>query len=795
MTNVFKNASFANSEKVLISILDNSPDPIFVKDEQHRWVYMNKKCCEIVGLSEKEIVGKSDYDFFPKEQANIFWEKDEMVFAHGKENENIEQLTDPKGLVRTIATKKTLLHDTEGNKLLVGTIRDITEISQLRKHEQQISNVLKELALGGTLEHVLKMILVIAEEEFPGMIASILLVDKEGKRLRSVAGSRLPAFFLKAIDGTPVKDAMGSCGTAAFRGETIVVEDVQIHPFWQGVKKLTEKAGLSACWSEPIIATNGNVVGTFALYYSKPKRPSQQELKLMQTMAQVAAITIENQRSKNEGLMLRKLLENIIDSMPSVLIGVDSKTRITQWNLQAEKKTGISRTSAIGQPLETVYPPMASDLDELHEAIQSQKIAANLKKVRHLASEDVYENITIYPLHASGMEGAVIRIDDITERVRLEETMIHSDKMNSIGVLAGGIAHDFNNLLVGILGNLNLASVLIEEDHKAYSLIKKAEKASLRTQDLTSQLLTFSKGGDPVRKSAALESVLTESSMFVLTGSNITCDFSIPPDLWRVDIDAGQISQVVQNLIINAKQATAGGGFIEVTCININRKRDHLPQILKGNKYVQVTISDTGHGVPEEHLGKIFDPYFSTKKEGSGLGLAVCHSIIAKHEGLITAKSKVGKGTSFSFYLPVAEDASTETVVVPSSPINVSGKILIMDDDKNVCEVASSMLTHLGFDVVIACNGEEAIQMYTDLQKTASPVDLIIMDLTIPGGMGGQEAAKKILAIYSEAKIIVSSGYSNDPVIANHRDYGFAAALKKPYKISEVSEIVSFLLS
>jgi PAS domain S-box-containing protein len=687
------------------------------------------------------------------------------------------------------------LYDTEGNKLLVGTIRDITEISQLRKHEQQISNVLRQLALGAALEHVLKMIAVIAEEEFPGMIASILLVDKDGKRLCSVVESRLPDFFLQAIDRTPVRDGIGSCGTAAFLGETVIVEDVQSHPYWQGVKKLTEKAGLSACWSQPIIATDGYVVGTFALYYSKPKRPSEEELKLMETMAQVAAIAIENQRSKSEGMILRKLLENIIDSMPSVLIGVDSKTRINQWNLQAEKQTGISRTSALGQPLETVYPPMASSLIDLHEAIQSQKLTVNLKKTRHLASEDMYENITIYPLQASGMEGAVIRIDDITERVRLEETMIQNDKMSSIGVLAGGIAHDFNNLLVGILGSLNLSSALIEEDHKAYSLIKKAEKASRRAKDLTSQLLTFSKGGDPLRKSSALGSVLTESSMFVLTGSNITCEFTLPPDLLRVDVDENQISQVVQNLIINAKQAMPDGGVIEVTCSNIDRKEHHLPQILKGDKYVQVTVKDHGHGVPEEKLGKIFDPYFSTKEEGSGLGLAVCHSIIAKHEGWIAAKSEEGKGTSFSFYLPATENTGAEKVTVSAPPTKGSGKILIMDDEKIVCEVASDMLTYLGYEVVIAFSGEEAIKIYTDLLKTESPVDVIIMDLTIPDGMGGKEAIQKILAIHSEAKVIVSSGYSNDPVIANHRKYGFAAALKKPFEISEISEIVSPLLS
>ncbi len=794
MNYVFKKSSFVNAENVLISILDNSPDPIFVKDEQHRWVYLNKKFCEFIGFSEEECIGKSDYDFFPKEQADIFWEKDHMVFTDGTENENIEQLTDSNGIIRTISTKKTLLHDAEGNKLLVGTIRDITEISQLRKHEQQISNVLGQLALGATLKHVLKMILAIAEEEFPGMIASILLVDNEKKRLYSAVESRLPDYFLKAIEGTPVRDAMGSCGTAAFRGQTIVVEDVQSHPYWKGVKKLTAKAGLSACWSEPIIATDGNVVGTFALYYSKPKKPSRQELKLMETMAQVAAITIESQRTKDEGLMLRKLLENIIDSMPSVLIGVDSKSRITQWNLQAEKQAGISRANALGQPLGTVYPSMASDLDELNEAIQSQKVSAKLQKTRPLTGEDVYENITIYPLHASGIEGAVIRIDDITESVRLEEAMIHNDKMNSIGVLAGGIAHDFNNILVGIMGNLNLSTVFIQEDHKAYPLIQKAEKASLRAQELTNQLLTFSKGGDPVRKPLVLESVLTESALFVLTGSNVTCDLSIPPDLWRVDVDASQISQVVQNLIINAKQAMVNGGVIEVTCENIYRKDYHYLQMLKGEKYVQVTVKDSGDGIPEEQLGKVFDPYFSTKKEGSGLGLAVCHSIIAKHEGWITVRSNEGKGTSFSFYLPVADKAETEVTSKASSPIKGSGKIMIMDDEEIVCAVARDMLTHLGYEVVTALNGEEAIQMYTELYKTDSPVDVIIMDLTIPDGMGGKEAVKEILHIHSEAKVIVSSGYSNDPVIANHEKYGFAAALKKPFKISEMSELVSSLL-
>jgi PAS domain S-box-containing protein len=499
---------FQCSESLLLFILENSPDPIFVKDVHHRWVFINQKFCELLGLPEEEILGKSDYDFFPKEQADEFWKTDELVFSGGLIIENTEFLTDFSGKTRTIATKKTLLIDEKGHKLLVGTIHDITELSLLRQRELQVNKVLKKLALGGSLEEVLSMILEAAEEEFPGMIASILIVDRDEKRLRSIVKPNLPDYFIRAIEGTPVKDGMGSCGTAAFRGETIVVEDIQTHPYWKGVRVLTVRANLSSCWSQPVFATDGEIVGTFALYYRESKRPSPIELKLMETMAQVAAISIESYRIKSEKVMLRKMLANIIDSMPSMLIGTDTKGKVTLWNLEAENLTGIPRDKALGQPVEVVYPKMKTEMSELYEAIRSKKVKVKMNKIPVQSEEVRYENITIYPLHANGIEGAVIRVDDVTEREQLEEIRIQNDKLKSIGVLAGGIAHDFNNLLVGIQGNIDLACNLLETSNKAYPLLQKAEKASLRAKDLTSQLLTFSKGGDPVKQPAAYPEII-----------------------------------------------------------------------------------------------------------------------------------------------------------------------------------------------------------------------------------------------------------------------------------------------
>ncbi len=383
---------------------------------------------------------------------------------------------------------------------------------------------------------------------------------------------------------------------------------------------------------------------------------------------------------------------------------------------------------------------------------------------------------------------------DITERKRMEEEIMKARKLESLGVLAGGIAHDFNNMLTAVLGNISFAKHFADpENSKLLRRLAEAEKASLRARDLTQQLLTFSRGGAPIKETVSLVELLKGTSEFALSGSNVVCEFSILDDLWPVDADQGQISQVIENLIINANQAMPEGGTIQVRAENVTVGTGNILPLVKG-QYVKVSVTDHGLGIPKEHLLKLFDPYFTTKQEGSGLGLATAYSIIKKHGGYITADSELGVGTTVNFYLPASEKP------VPAKegeeerlPVG-EGKVLVMDDEDSVREVAGDMLAQMGYEVAFAKDGAEAIELYKKANETARPFDAVIMDLTVPGGMGGKEALQALVAIDPEVKAIVSSGYSKDPVMAEFRKHGFKGVVAKPYRIQELGRALDDVL-
>lgn len=379
---------------------------------------------------------------------------------------------------------------------------------------------------------------------------------------------------------------------------------------------------------------------------------------------------------------------------------------------------------------------------------------------------------------------------DVTERKKLEEELIRAQKLDSVGILAGGIAHDFNNMLTAILGNISLAKKYLNTDDKAFVRLGEAENASLRAKDLTRQLLTFSRGGAPVKNTASIGAIIKESAGFALRGASVQCQFMIPEGLWPAEVDEGQISQVINNMIINADQAMPEGGVIDVECKNIAvGEEDALP--LKTGNYVRISIQDHGIGILPEHLSKIFDPYFTTKQKGSGLGLAISYSIIKRHEGLVTVESKVGQGTTFHVYLPASATGRPPRKDRDGVLHAGAGRILIMDDEDAVRLVAAEMLKSLGYEVKVARNGEEAVSLYTEAKKSGNGFHAVIMDLTVPGGMGGKDAVKRLLEIDPAVKAIVSSGYSNDEVMAEHKKYGFAGMIAKPYKIGNLSEVVS----
>jgi PAS domain S-box-containing protein len=383
-------------------------------------------------------------------------------------------------------------------------------------------------------------------------------------------------------------------------------------------------------------------------------------------------------------------------------------------------------------------------------------------------------------------------LHDVTTRKKYEEEMQKAEKLESIGVLAGGIAHDFNNLLTGILGNLSIARIRATSAADAQKNLSNAENACLRARDLTHQLLIFSKGGAPVRKTTSIADILRESAEFSLRGSNVRCEFDLPEDLPSVDIDEGQMAQVLNNLVINADQAMPDGGVLRIGARPTEiGNEDPLP--IRPGRYVLVTVSDTGIGIPKEALPRIFDPFYTTKEKGSGLGLTTAYSILRHHDGVITADSGLGEGTTFFLYLPVSRSA------VPSEAKAAEeiGKrrVLVMDDEEMVREVALEFLGYLGYEGEAVGSGEEAVAAYRSAREAGRPYSAVIMDLTIPGGMGGRDAVLRLRDLDPGVRAIVSSGYSNDPVMADPGKFGFRGVIAKPYRIRELGEVIDQVLS
>ncbi|HTP65526.1 MAG TPA: ATP-binding protein [Geobacteraceae bacterium] len=390
--------------------------------------------------------------------------------------------------------------------------------------------------------------------------------------------------------------------------------------------------------------------------------------------------------------------------------------------------------------------------------------------------------------------GKIWYFRDITDRKKMQEEIIKAQKLESMGVLAGGIAHDFNNILTGIMGNFSLARMLVEPGSKIASMLEKAEKASLRAKELAQQLLTFSRGGAPVKKSTYIGQLVIDSATFSLRGSNVTARFFIPEDLWPVDVDSGQMSQVINNLVINAVQAMPDGGIITVTARNVEITPEMSLSLPIGS-YVKISLQDDGVGISEANMSRIFDPYFTTKTSGSGLGLSMVYSIIRKHGGNITVDSQPGVGTVFHFYLAASDISPQPFEKKESQPPQGKGKILVMDDEEIIREIAGEILSHLGYEVESCIDGAEAIRMYEEALRAGEPYAAVLMDLTIPGGMGGKEAVGRIMEVDHRAKVIVSSGYSNDPIMAQYKKYSFRGVVLKPYSAEELGQTLGEVIA
>ena len=385
-------------------------------------------------------------------------------------------------------------------------------------------------------------------------------------------------------------------------------------------------------------------------------------------------------------------------------------------------------------------------------------------------------------------------IADITERRKAEEELQKVEKLASVGTLAGGIAHDFNNIMTGIYGNISMARELIPADDRAALFLEQAGESMERATMLTRQLLTFARGGEPRMESVDVASLIEETVRFDLSGSSTEPVFLWQPGLWKADADRSQLQQVVSNLTLNASEAMPGGGRLEVAGENYSHLSVDDLEVNPGD-YVRITFRDHGCGIPAEDLEKVFDPYFSTKDGGTGLGLATVYSVVRRHGGRITVSSDSGKGTEFTLLLPAGGSDSEDTGPEKREQSDKrSLRILVMDDEDIVCQVALSMLEHLGYEAEAFPDGESAVEAYRRSMEAGEPFDLVIMDLTVPGGLGGAEATRRILEIDPSARAIVSSGYSESPVMSSYRNYGFRGVMEKPYSLGRLKETVSSVL-
>jgi len=494
---------------------------------------------------------------------------------------------------------------------------------------------------------------------------------------------------------------------------------------------------------------------------------------------------------------LRVTLQSIGDGV----ISTDRNGRIALMNPVAEKLTGYAETEALERPLQEVFRIIDDGTDQVNNT-PLQEMANNDETVgltndTLMVSKDGTEFIISHSaapiLDAEKRTiGSVLVFRDITETRKMDKEISKIEKLESIGVLAGGIAHDFNNFLSGIIGNLSLAKAEIDPADRIFSRLERMERAALLAKNLTQQLLTFSKGGKPIKRPTQLMNLIKESATFASRGSSVRCDFDFQRDLLFAEVDEGQISQVIHNLVLNAVQAMPDGGVIQVRGENIHLSRRNELALIEG-EYVKLTIQDQGMGIEKKDIKRVFDPYFTTKPKGSGLGLTVVYAVIDKHKGRITVDSQPGSGTRFSLYLP-AILGMTQAPEAAERPTNPGGKILVMDDEDFIQEVASEMLKRMGYTATPTKSGEEAIRAYKEALESGRAFDAVILDLTVPGGMGGKETIQALLEIDGDVKAIVSSGYSNDPVMSDYGLYGFRNALKKPYRMGEMSEALNSIL-
>ena len=642
---------------------------------------------------------------------------------------------------------------------------------------------------------------------------SFVLVRRQLAKLEGIE-TRIRSIIENILDGMITVDEQGiicSMNPSAEKMFDCLTNEMVGHKFTKLVPKQygAEPEPLACAW-EDLVKRTGNT--TMAVGRTRRHKTFPIEISLSQMIvdkqvlfvAMVRDVT-ERRRFEQEIAADKESLAVTLRSIEDGVITTDVQGKIIMINNAGENLTGWTSKEAIGRSLKSVYN-ITIDLQAQARAQktgsrnEAQSILLSMPENATLRSRQGREYIieqVASPIRDSKNEvaGVVLVFRDITERQRNEAERRKAETLEQLGLLAGGIAHDFNNLLTAIIGNISLASLLLPPNDEMATRLNDAKNASMRARDLAQQLLTFARGGAPIKKTASIGKLIQDTVSFSLRGSHSRSEFVFGSDLWPAEIDPGQISQVIANLVVNADQAMPNGGTLRVNCDNFSYDTDSSPAVtdLPPGDYIRIAIRDEGVGISEECIKRIFDPYFTTKPKGNGLGLATTYSIVKNHNGLITVESKVHYGSTFTIYLPALRHQQIPAEPPPrqmNEVVSGTGRILIVDDEEAIRDLVEFTLDRLGYKVTQAESALQGIETYREKFEAGERFDLVILDLTLPGGMGGKEALKKLIEIDPTVNAIVSSGYAMDATMSRYQDFGFRGVIAKPYEAAELGKIV-----
>ncbi len=801
-------ALLATEEKYK-DLYDNAPDMYVSVDAQNITVLQcNQTLANRLGYCKDEIIGQPVFNLY---HPNCHEEVEALchTFADTGEIHNAAlQLRRRNGTAIDVILDATAVCDEEGNVLYSrSSWRDVSESKDRERFESDQQQILKKIIdksipLGEILEDVVSAI----QHQQPGMLGSILLLDETGKHLRHGAAPDLPADYCHAIDNIAIGEKVGSCGTAAYRKERVIVSDIATDPLWADYRSLALKYGLAACWSQPVKDAAGQVLGTFALYHRQPCSPNEREIRLIERAAALAANVIKVRREEQALARLAEILQATSDFVAMA----DVNGRITFVNKAGRQMMGFGENEDLSDLSIADFhsPDVAQRL--IHTVLPALEKTGTWRGQTVFLCRNGNEIITDQILIAHwSKEGEITHYStvarDITahikaeqEQARLQAQIEHTQRLESMGVLAGGIAHDFNNILTAIMGNASMAEHKALKDPQAtQQYLANIVTSSERAAELCKQMLAYSGKGKFVVKVIDLSAMVDEITRLleVSIEKNVVLKYHLTENLPTVEADVAQMQQVIMNLVINASDAIGDkSGLISIATGIMYADKAYLAETclddqLSEGRYVYLEISDTGCGMNKEIQAKLFEPFFTTKFTGHGLGMSAVLGIVRGHHGAIKVYSEPERGTTFKVLLPVCEQPA-HTISSPATSTDAwcgSGTVLVVDDEETIREIAVMMLEDMGFATLTAVNGEDGVRVYREHQNE---IIVVLMDMTMPK-MDGKTCFTELRRINKAVKVVLSSGYNEQEATSRFTGQGLAGFIQKPYTPEQLGDVIS----